>query len=58
MTLHTKLSYIKSVARIVGYISLLWDVTIGVVILVCSELIGVAEELPGAYKGTDTSSNG
>jgi hypothetical protein len=55
MTLHTKLSYAKSVLRLIGYISLLWDVTTGVVILVLSELLGIAEEAwPGAYKGTET----
>ena len=54
MTLHTKLSYIKSAARIAGYICLLFDVITGVVILVLSELIGIAEELPGSYKGTET----
>lgn len=55
MTLHTKLSYAKSVLRLIGYISLLWGVVIGVVILVASELIGIAEEAwPGAYEGTKT----
>jgi uncharacterized membrane protein len=54
MTLHTKLSYVKSTLRLVGYVLLLWDVVTGVVVLVLSELVGFAEELPGAYKGTDT----
>jgi hypothetical protein len=54
MTLHTKLSYIKSTLRIVGYISLLRSIVLGAVILVLSELIGIAEELPGSYKGTET----
>jgi uncharacterized membrane protein len=54
MTLHTKLSYVKSTLRLVGYVLLLWDVVAGVVVLVLSELAGFAEELPGAYKGTDT----
>jgi hypothetical protein len=63
MTLHTKLSYIKSGVRIVGYVCLivpgivlsipgLW---IGGGLLFVAELIGIAEEAwPGAYKGTDT----
>ena len=55
MTLHTKLSYIKSAARIVGYILLLGDtVTYGVCLLIAAELVGVLEELPSAYKGTKT----
>ncbi len=57
MTLHTKLSYIKSIFRIVGYISLVWSITAGVVILVAAEGLGIAEEAwPGAYKGTETES--
>lgn len=63
MTLHTRLSYIKSGVRIVGYLCLivpgivlsipgLW---IGGGLLFVAELIGIAEEAwPGAYKGTDT----
>ena len=54
MTLHTKISYVKSGTRIVGYFGLLASVTFGVVVLVIAELLGMAEELPGAYKGTDT----
>jgi hypothetical protein len=54
MTLHTKLSYVKSALRIIGYFALLWDTIVGVVILTCSELVGIAEELPGTYKGTNT----
>lgn len=63
MTLHTKLSYIKSGVRIVGYVCLiipgvvldipgLW---LGGGLLLIAELIGIAEEAwPGAYVGTDT----
>ena len=55
MTLHTKISYLKSVLRIVGYILLLGDtVGYGVMFLVGAEVLGIAEELPGAYKGTKT----
>jgi hypothetical protein len=54
MTLHTKLSYIKSGLRVLGYGALLGSsMAAAVVILVVSELIGIAEEAwPGAYKGT------
>lgn len=63
MTLHTKLSYVKSAVRIVGYAALiivgivlsipgLW---IGGGLLAVAEGIGIAEEAwPGAYKGTET----
>jgi len=55
MTLHTKLSYAKSVLRLIGYISLLGSIGVGVTILILSELLGIAEEAwPGAYKGTET----
>lgn len=59
MTLHTKISYAKSALRIIGYLvagfaalpTLSW-VSIGMFILLMAELLGVAEELPSAYKGT------
>ena len=63
MTLHTKLSYIKSGVRIAGYTALgiagvvmdapgMW---IAALALVAAEVIGIAEEAwPGAYKGTET----
>jgi hypothetical protein len=60
MTLHTKLSYVKSAARLVGYVLLIqaalhgdWRVAEGLrstyllwagMVLVASELIGIAEE--------------
>jgi hypothetical protein len=61
MTLHTKISYAKSALRIIGYLvagfaalpTMQW-VSIGMFILLMAELLGVAEELPGAYKGTKT----
>jgi hypothetical protein len=54
MTLHTKLSYVKSAARLVGYIVLFFSLPTAAAILIFSELIGIAEEAwPGAYKGTD-----
>jgi hypothetical protein len=54
MTLHTKLSYVKSAFRLIGYVTLLGSAWVGVAVLVVSELIGIAEELPGTYKGTKT----
>ena len=63
MTLHTKLSYIKSGVRIVAGLCLiipgivldipgLW---LGGGLLIVAEGLGIAEEAwPGAYKGTDT----
>jgi hypothetical protein len=56
MTLHTKISYVKSVLRIIGYIVLMFTenpvITWGSGFLLGAELAGIAEELPGAYKGT------
>lgn len=64
MTLHTKLSYVKSGVRIVGYAAL---VITGVVLdipglwlagglLAVAEGIGIAEEAwPGAYEGTEVA---
>ena len=58
MTLHTKISYIKSVLRLIGYSVLIaYDdtlLTIGACLLIAAELLGIAEELPGSYKGTET----
>jgi hypothetical protein len=54
MTLHTKISYLKSFARILGYLALLVDIKVAVVVLVGSELLGIIEELPGTYRGTST----
>lgn len=56
MTLHTKISYLKSVLRIIGYVVLICYqdplLTIGASFLIGAELLGIAEELPSAYKGT------
>jgi hypothetical protein len=62
MTLHTKISYVKSVLRIIGYAVLIaYDdtlLTIGASVLIAAELLGIAEEAwPGAYKGTATDTN-
>ena len=65
MTLHTKLSYVKSAVRIVGYAALgiagvvanipgMW---VAAAALIAAEIIGIAEEAwPGAYEGTETVS--
>jgi len=53
MTLHTKVSYAKSVLRIIGYVLLMLNhIVAGAAVLLGAELLGIAEELPGAYKGT------
>ena len=59
MTLHTKISYIKSILRILGYIVLIAYsdtlLTIAAVTLIAAEALGIAEEAwPGAYEGTKT----
>jgi len=59
MTLHTKISYIKSILRIVGYILLIayndTILTVAASTLIVAELLGIAEEAwPGAYEGTKT----
>lgn len=56
MTLHTKLSYLKSFVRMVGFLSLVKSIELGAVILVAAEAIGIIEELPGTYKGTQCES--
>lgn len=54
MTLHTKLSYMKSGIRIAGFVLLPFSLVAAAVALVIAEIVGVAEELPGAYRGTKT----
>lgn len=68
MTLHTKLSYAKSIVRIFGCIfatipaimsetrleSVIRTLAVFAGAMLVAELIGIAEELPGAYKGTHT----
>jgi hypothetical protein len=44
MTTHTKISYLKSGVRIVGYAALIVSFPAAVVILIASELIGILEE--------------
>lgn len=62
MTLHTKLSFAKSGLRIVGCsilvaVGLIQDIPglwVAGMLLNMAEIVGVFEELPGAYKGTQT----
>ena len=42
---HQKLSFIKSGVRVGGFIWLMLDVTVGAVLLIIAEVIGVVEEL-------------
>jgi hypothetical protein len=42
---HQLVSFTKSFIRVVGYFALMFNIPVGVVILVASELIGVYEEL-------------
>jgi hypothetical protein len=42
---HQQISFIKSALRIVGYLLLLVEPIAAVTILVCSEALGIAEEL-------------
>jgi len=44
MTRHTKISYLKSLVRIVGYAALVVNLPAAVVILIASEMIGILEE--------------
>jgi uncharacterized membrane protein len=45
MDYHTKISYIKSTIRIIGYILILVAPITAIVVLVVSELLGIVEEL-------------
>jgi hypothetical protein len=44
MNYHTKVSYIKSVMRIIGFVGLLFFIKIAVLILIGAELLGIIEE--------------
>jgi len=43
-TLHTRISYIKSFIRLIGYGTLLVNIGAAVFILIISELLGIIEE--------------
>lgn len=42
---HQQISFAKSAMRITGYIALLVDPVIGVILLIASEILGILEEL-------------
>ena len=44
-TNHQLISFLKSAVRISGYLLLPYSITISVIVLVISELIGIVEEL-------------
>ena len=43
--LHQQISFVKSAFRILGYAALLFEPISAVILLVCSETLGVVEEL-------------
>ena len=43
--LHQSISFLKSAVRISGYVALFWSLSLGAIILIISELIGIIEEL-------------
>lgn len=43
--LHQSISFLKSGIRILGYITLPFNLALGAIILILSELIGIVEEL-------------
>ena len=56
MTWHTRLSYIKSAIRVIGFVALgINHLLAAGLFLIAAELVGVFEELPSMYKGTKIS---
>ncbi len=45
MSIHAKISYVKSIIRIIGYLTLIYSLKVGVILLVVSELLGIIEEI-------------
>lgn len=45
--IHERVSYVKSILRIAGYILLPVSILIAAIVLVVSEVLGIAEELFG-----------
>jgi hypothetical protein len=43
--LHQSISFLKSAVRISGYVALFWSFSLGAIILIISELVGIIEEL-------------
>ena len=59
MTLHTVLSYVKSAVRICGFMALGAKLfMMAGLVPMLAEVVGVLEELPGAYVGTKTTGSG
>lgn len=44
MSLHAKISYIKSFIRIIGFLFLIKSIILGSIILIIAELVGILEE--------------
>jgi hypothetical protein len=42
---HQLVSFLKSAVRISGYVALFWSISLGAIILIISELVGIIEEL-------------
>ena len=42
---HQRISFLKSALRLIGYLLLLTEPVAAITILVCSEALGIAEEL-------------
>lgn len=58
MTLHTILSYVKSGIRILGFLALAAKTHVtAAILLILAEVVGIFEELPGSYVGTETESD-
>jgi hypothetical protein len=43
--LHSRISYIKSAIRIIGFTCLIFDMFIGVLLLIIAEIFGIVEEI-------------
>lgn len=53
MTLHTTLSYIKSLIRMIGFVALgFGHYDYAATLLLIAEMVGIWEEVPGSYAGT------
>lgn len=44
MNYHKKMSFLKSLIRLIGYAVLVFNLSIGAVLLMLAEVIGIAEE--------------
>lgn len=58
MTLHTTLSYIKSLIRMIGFVALgFGHYDYAAALLLIAEIVGIWEEVPGAYAGTQVEAD-